>query len=253
MFPSLPEASVGGNDGSGRTLDEEQINTICSASGFPVVVGGGVTADDMEMLAHSKAAGWFVVSTIAGADDPEAATRNMVARWKAVRGDTKHGYAPRVKAQKTAEINTDNTADGASGEKKFTNAKEAKAASSLPSNSASTLPHAIPSSETKHIFAKPRRCISKTNSVPTICKCRTLKSNCLTLLASDRTHHSRITTPKVEMRSKEGLAPYVWTGFLTVETSKNMKDVAAIWKMTANAPSNVARLPRNGVVASISR
>ena len=76
-----PEASVGGNDGSGRTLDEEQINTICSASGFPVVVGGGVTADDMEMLAHSKAAGWFVVSAIAGADDPEAATRNMVARW----------------------------------------------------------------------------------------------------------------------------------------------------------------------------
>lgn len=126
-----PEASVGGNDGSGRTLDEEQINTICSASGFPVVVGGGVTADDMEMLAHSKAAGWFVVSAIAGADDPEAATRNMVARWKAVRGDTKHGYAPRVKAQKTAEINTDNTADGASGEKKFTNAKEAKAASKL--------------------------------------------------------------------------------------------------------------------------
>ena len=90
-----------------------------------------MTADDMEMLAHSKAAGWFVVSAIAGADDPEAATRNMVARWKAVRGDTKHGYAPRVKAQKTAEINTDNTADGASGEKKFTNAKEAKAASKL--------------------------------------------------------------------------------------------------------------------------
>ena len=55
----------------------------------------------------------------------------MVARWKAVRGDTKHGYAPRVKAQKTAEINADNTADGASGEKKFTNAKEAKAASKL--------------------------------------------------------------------------------------------------------------------------
>lgn len=248
-----PEASVGGNDGSGRTLDEEQINTICSASGFPVVVGGGVTADDMEMLAHSKAAGWFVVSAIAGADDPEAATRNMVARWKAVRGDTKHGYAPRVKAQKTAEINTDNTADGASCEKKFTNAKEAKAASKL-AKQQPTLPHAIPSSETKHIFAKPRRCISKTNSVPTICKCRTLKSNCLTLLASDRTHHSRITTPKVRNAIRRRVSlPYVWTGFLTVETSKNMKDVAAIWKMTANAPSNVARLPRNGVVASISR
>lgn len=126
-----PEASVGGNDGSGRTLDKEQINTICSASGFPVVVGGGVTADDMEMLARSKAAGWFVVSAIAGADDPEATTRDMVTRWKAVRGDTKHGYAPRMKAQNTAEISPSNAADGASGEKKFTNAKEAKAASKL--------------------------------------------------------------------------------------------------------------------------
>ena len=250
-----PEASVGGNDGSGRTLDEEQINTICSASGFPVVVGGGVTADDMEMLAHSKAAGWFVVSAIAGADDPEAATRNMVARWKAVRGDTKHGYAPRVKAQKTAEINTDNTADGASGEKKFTNAKEAKAASKLAKQQRVDIAARDSKQRDKaHRFAKPRRCISKTNSVPTICKCRTLKSNCLTLLASDRTHHSRITTPKVRNAIRRRVSlPYVWTGFLTVETSKNMKDVAAIWKMTANAPSNVARLPRNGVVASISR
>ena len=92
-----PEASVGGNDGSGHTLDEEQINAICAAGEFPVVVGGGVHADDMEMLARSKAAGWFVVSAIAGADDPEAATREMVTRWKAVRGDAKHGYAPRVK------------------------------------------------------------------------------------------------------------------------------------------------------------
>ena len=47
-----PEASVGGNDGSGHTLDEEQINAICAASEFPVVVGGGVHADDMEMLAR---------------------------------------------------------------------------------------------------------------------------------------------------------------------------------------------------------
>jgi len=53
-----------------------------------------VSADDMEMLAHSKAAGWFVVSAIAGASDPEEATRNMVSRWKAVRGDTKHGHVP---------------------------------------------------------------------------------------------------------------------------------------------------------------
>ena len=43
----------------GHTLDEEQINTICAASEFPVVVGGGVHADDMEMLAPFEG-GWLV-------------------------------------------------------------------------------------------------------------------------------------------------------------------------------------------------
>lgn len=75
-----PEASVGGNDGSGHTLDEAQINAICDASDFPVVVGGGVTANDMEMLAHSKAAGWFVVSAIG-------------RRKRSGRGDPQYGFA----------------------------------------------------------------------------------------------------------------------------------------------------------------
>ena len=123
-----PEASVGGNDGSGKTLDADQINTICSACQFPVVVGGGVTAADMAMLAGTKAAGWFAVSAIAGADDPEAATRAMVQGWQAVRGDAKHGYAPRVHAQRE-----DAQAEAAAqpAEKRFTNAKEAKEAAKL--------------------------------------------------------------------------------------------------------------------------
>ena len=94
-----PEASVGGNDGSGRTLDEEQINTICSASGFPVVVGGGVTADDMEMLAHSKAAGWFVVSTIAGADDPQYGSALESRTWR---------HEARVRAARESPENSGN-------------------------------------------------------------------------------------------------------------------------------------------------
>ncbi|WP_204314317.1 phosphomethylpyrimidine synthase ThiC [Bifidobacterium avesanii] len=120
-----PEAAVG-NDGSGRTLDEAQINTICSACDFPVVVGGGVTAADVPMLAGTKAAGWFVVSAIAGADDPQAATRELVDAWKAVRGDAKHGYAKRVAAEPAAEA-----PQTAPTEKKFTNAKEAKEAQRL--------------------------------------------------------------------------------------------------------------------------
>lgn len=125
-----PEASVGGNDGSGRTLDETQINTICSACDFPVVVGGGVKAADIPMLAGTKAAGWFVVSAIAGADDPQAATRELVDAWKAVRGDTKHGYAKRVIAS-PAEDAQGTAAEGTTTEKKFTNAKEAKEAQRL--------------------------------------------------------------------------------------------------------------------------
>lgn len=123
-----PEASVGSNDGSGKTLDAAQIDTICSACEFPVVVGGGVTAADMPMLAATKAAGWFVVSAIAGAEDPEEATRAMVAGWKAVRGEAKHGYAPRVK---TAPESAEASAEPASAEPKFTNAKEAKEAAKL--------------------------------------------------------------------------------------------------------------------------
>ena len=131
-----PEASVGGNDGSGKTLDAAQINTICVASEFPVVVGGGVTAADMAMLADTKAAGWFVVSAIAGAENPEEAARTMVEGWKAVRGDKKHGYAPRVVTH-TPATDTQAAQEGAAKpgseatEKKFTNAKDAKDAQKL--------------------------------------------------------------------------------------------------------------------------
>ena len=127
-----PEASVGGNDGSGRTLDEQQINTICSASTFPVVVGGGVSAADMPMLARSKAAGWFVVSAIAAADNPEAATRELVQGWNAVRGEKKHAYAPTTGTNgNQGEKTTAQTADSDNASSTFINAKEAKAASRL--------------------------------------------------------------------------------------------------------------------------
>jgi len=131
-----PEASVGGNDGSGHTLDEAQINTICEACDFPVVVGGGVTAADMTMLAGTRAAGWFAVSAIAGADNPEEATRAMVEGWKAVRGTTRHGYAKRIvthapAADTQAEQEGRAAAGSEATEKKFTNARDAKEAQKL--------------------------------------------------------------------------------------------------------------------------
>ena len=96
--PPSRRLPLGGNDGSGHTLDEAQINAICAASDVP---GSGRRRRDTPTIwrcsHHSKAAGWFVVSAIAGAKrsgsgDP----RIWCSRWKAVRGDAKHGYAPRV-------------------------------------------------------------------------------------------------------------------------------------------------------------
>jgi thiamine monophosphate synthase len=47
-----------------------------------VVAGGGVTASDMPALAETKVAGWFVISAIAGKDDPEQAARELIEAWQ---------------------------------------------------------------------------------------------------------------------------------------------------------------------------
>ena len=93
-----PEAIAVEDDGSRHLLTLGLVDTIARASDYPVVVGGGVTERDMAGLAATGAAGWFVVSAIAGADDPEAATRRMVEGWKAVRGEKRHGYVRRPAA-----------------------------------------------------------------------------------------------------------------------------------------------------------
>lgn len=88
-----PEAGVAGK---AKTLDAEQINALCDKSLYPLVVGGGVHVDDVPMLADTYADGWFVVSAIAAADDPEVATQRLVDAWTAVRGDARHGYEETV-------------------------------------------------------------------------------------------------------------------------------------------------------------
>lgn len=88
-----PEAGIPTADGTQGTLDEAAINALCECSQYPVVVGGGVHVDDIPMLARSKADGWFVVSAIAGAADPEHATTALVDAWTRVRGTARHDYA----------------------------------------------------------------------------------------------------------------------------------------------------------------
>ena len=149
LHPSTtkPDAIVVEDDGSKHFLSIDLINTICTASDYPVVIGGGVTLADMRDLAVSKAAGWFVVSAIAGADDPKATTQAMVDAWRSVRGNGHHGYAARAishaPAAGTSSVgDADEVADGnqsatslnhlKSGQPGgFTNAKAAKEAARL--------------------------------------------------------------------------------------------------------------------------
>ena len=51
-------------------------------SPVPVVVGGGVTIEDLPIIAKTGVAGFFVISAVAGADDPYIAAKNLVDRWK---------------------------------------------------------------------------------------------------------------------------------------------------------------------------
>ncbi|KFI69177.1 Phosphomethylpyrimidine kinase [Bifidobacterium magnum] len=83
-----PDCIVVDADGSQHTLDTERINALCDATELPVIVGGGVHESDLPLLASTHAAGWFVVSAIAGAHDPQRAARALVDGWDKLRGGT---------------------------------------------------------------------------------------------------------------------------------------------------------------------
>lgn len=88
-----PDAAAVEQDGTKHALGVEGAAALCAASRYPVVVGGGVHKADVHALAQSPADGWFVVSAIAAADDPQAATHALVDAWYGERGDRRHGYA----------------------------------------------------------------------------------------------------------------------------------------------------------------
>ncbi len=69
-------------DGKIKTRSFEEIAEIVRLSKIPVVVGGGVKVADIPQLARTGAAGFFVVSAVAGADDPKQAALELVNAWK---------------------------------------------------------------------------------------------------------------------------------------------------------------------------
>ncbi|MFT8592259.1 MAG: thiamine phosphate synthase [Bifidobacterium sp.] len=81
---SKPDCGVDA-DGQMHVLAVQGIARLAEISRYPVVAGGGVTVADIPALAQTKAAGWFVISAIAGADDPRLAAEKLVRAWDSAR------------------------------------------------------------------------------------------------------------------------------------------------------------------------
>ena len=99
-----PDAAAVEADGTKHALGIAGAQLLCEASRYPVVVGGGVHADDVPALARTAADGWFVVSAIAAADNPERATRELVQAWTAVRGAARHGVAASAASHPQSDV-----------------------------------------------------------------------------------------------------------------------------------------------------
>ena len=70
------------SDGKFITHSFEEIAALVKVSPRPIVVGGGVKLKDIPALAATKVQGFFVVSAVAGADNPKLAARELVTAWQ---------------------------------------------------------------------------------------------------------------------------------------------------------------------------
>ena len=70
------------SDGRIITHDFAEFTELAKVSPIPVVVGGGVKLKDIPALAATNVQGFFVVSAVAGADNPKLAARELVEAWR---------------------------------------------------------------------------------------------------------------------------------------------------------------------------
>ena len=70
------------SDGKFITHGFEEFAELAKVSPIPVVVGGGVKLKDIPALVATGVQGFFVVSAVAGADNPKLAARELVNAWK---------------------------------------------------------------------------------------------------------------------------------------------------------------------------
>lgn len=68
-------------DGKIITRSFDDLRTLSELSPIPVVVGGGVTINDIPQLAATGVEGFFIVSAVAGAENPEEAAKELATAW----------------------------------------------------------------------------------------------------------------------------------------------------------------------------
>ena len=70
------------SDGKFVTHNFNELSTLAKISPIPIVAGGGVKLADIPALVKTKVNGFFVVSAVAGADNPFEAASELVKAWK---------------------------------------------------------------------------------------------------------------------------------------------------------------------------
>lgn len=83
LHPTPTKADCGLDEATGQVIVRslEELRNLARLSSVPVVVGGGVKADDLASLADTGVDGFFVVSAIASAPDPAGAARELSRAW----------------------------------------------------------------------------------------------------------------------------------------------------------------------------
>ena len=73
-----------GMDENGRVITKtfDELSELAKASPVPVVVGGGVKLADIAPLKKTGVAGFFVVSAVAGAENPYEAAKDLADAWR---------------------------------------------------------------------------------------------------------------------------------------------------------------------------
>ena len=73
-----------GMDENGRVITKtfDELTELAKASPVPVVVGGGVKLLDIAPLKKTGVAGFFVVSAVAGAENPYEAAKDLADAWR---------------------------------------------------------------------------------------------------------------------------------------------------------------------------